>query len=111
MTGYEVTEGVSRMESVEAQFNISIEGLFAVMKGPDSGGEYEVTVNYEVISSGEGLVSDIDLIFVAYADNGQVLGWTTNSIWKEGFIGLAQVRHYMYCKKEPKRFRLYPIES
>ena len=37
MTRYEVTEGINRIESVEAQLNISLEGMFAVMEGPDDG--------------------------------------------------------------------------
>ena len=108
MTRYEVTEGINRLDSVEAQLNISLEGVFAVMEGPDNDGDYEVEVNYEALSTGEGLTSDIEMTFVAYAENGQVLGQDTHWISRANFIGIEPIRQRIYCKKEPNRFRLYP---
>lgn len=108
MTRYEVTEGVNRIESVESQLNISIEGVFAVMEGPDDDGDYTIELNYEVVSTGEGLTSDIEMTFVAYAENGQVLGQDTSWISRETFIGIKPIEQRIYCKKEPNRFRLYP---
>lgn len=108
MTRYEVTEGINRIESVEAQLNISLEGIFAVMEGPDDDGDYRVELNYEVVSTGEGLTSDVEMTFVAYAENGQVLGQDNAWISLENFIGIEPIRQHLYCKKEPNRFRLYP---
>jgi hypothetical protein len=108
MTRYEVTEGVNRMESVESQLNISIEGVFAVMEGPDDDGDFTIELNYEVVSTGEGLTSDIEMTFVAYAENGQVLGQDTSWISRDSFIGIEPIEQRIYCKKEPNRFRLYP---
>lgn len=108
MTRYEVTEGVNRMESIESQLNISIEGVFAVMEGPDDDGDFTIELNYEVLSTGEGLTSDIEMTFVAYAENGQVLGQDTSWISRDTFIGIEPIAQRLYCKKEPNRFRLYP---
>ena len=108
MTRYEVTEGINRIESVEAQLNISLEGIFAVMEGPDNDGDFSIELNYEVVSTGEGLSSDVEMTFVAYAENGQVLGQANAWISLENFIGIEPIRQILYCKKEPNRFRLYP---
>jgi hypothetical protein len=96
------------MESVESQLNISIEGVFAVMEGPDDDGDFTIELNYEVVSTGEGLTSDIEMTFVAYAENGQVLGQDTSWISRDSFIGIEPIEQRIYCKKEPNRFRLYP---
>lgn len=108
MARYDVTEGVNRIESVEAQLNISIEGVFAVMEGPDDDGDFVVELNYEVLSTGEGLQSDVEMTFVAYSESGQVVGQDTSWISVDSFIGIEPIRHRMYCKKEPNKFRLYP---
>jgi len=106
MNRYEVTEGINRIESVEAQLNISLEGIFAVMEGPDADGDYRVVLNYEVVSTGEGLKSDVEMTLVAYAENGQVLGQDNAWISLENFIGIEPIQQSLYCKKEPNRFRL-----
>lgn len=108
MARYEVTDAINRIESVEAQLNISIEGIFAVMEGPDNDGDFVVELNYEILSTGEGLQSNLEMTFVAYSESGQVVGQDTSWVSVDTFIGIEPIRHHIYCKKEPSKFRLYP---
>jgi hypothetical protein len=98
------------MESLEAQFNISIEGLLATMQGPEEDGRCFVTLFYELTSTGESLASNISMTFVAYSEEGQVVGISTDNVYAESFLGVLPVSTYLWCKKAPSRFRLYPAE-
>lgn len=110
MSEYEVTQGVQRIESLEAQFNISIEGMLATMQGPEEDGSCFVTLFYELTSTGESPTSNIKMTFVAYSEQGQVVGIATNNVYAESFLGVLPISTYLSCKKTPSRFRLYPAE-
>jgi hypothetical protein len=111
MARYEVTESVNRLEAIEANMNIAFEGIFAVLEGPDDDGDYRVEINFEVVSTGADLGLDFQVIFVAYADNGQVVGQDTSWISASTFIGIQPLAMSVYVKKLPVKFRLYPQVS
>jgi hypothetical protein len=110
MTEYEATQRVQRVESLEAQFNISIEGLLVTVDGPEDDGRCWVTLFYELTSTGEGLPSNIKMTFVAYSEEGQVVGLATDNVYSESFLGVLPISTYLKCKKTPSRFRLYPSD-
>lgn len=110
MTEYEATQAVQRVEALEAQFNISIEGLLVTVDGPEDDGQCWVALFYELISTGEGLPSNVKMTFVAYSKEGQVVGLSTNNVYAESFLGVLPINTYLKCKKEPSRFRLYPSD-
>lgn len=108
MQEQEITSSIQRMESIESEFNISLEGLLAILHGPDDEDQFKVELFYELTSTGDALPSNVALTFVAYSEEGQVVGLGNAYVLKADFLGIEPKWQMVDCKRRPTRFRLYP---
>jgi hypothetical protein len=102
----EVTDRVSRMETVEEAIGISLEALYATYAYRDAGNNLKV--NFDVVSTnGTALDSDVRVVAAAYNEAGQLLATDDTAIWAHDFAGLDSNSLTIDCAAIPTKVLLY----
>lgn len=111
----DITDLVERMEPLEERLNVTIEGLYASLSGPDDDGEYTVEINGELhTTNGLELEVEDNLILVAtvFDSKGRVIHKDDIYFNSGSFHMFETFSLRLYVKGvEPSRIRLHPTTN
>lgn len=104
----QVTSIVERLDLMEEKLGINITGVFASIKKVDER-DFYICVNFDISSiSGAALQENLEIVFAAYNQIGQVIGISTVSIFTYKFLGFDSLSTGFRVDQIPVKIRLFP---
>ncbi len=99
----EITDRVERLEALEENTGISIEGIYVTY----TEGENRLRANYDIMARGS-LPDHFTVHVSAYNAKGQLIGTDCTFVSGKGFVGLKSCSEKLNCETTPVKVRIYP---